>query len=190
MDASSLKDTDEALVQAALKDRQAFAPLVFRYESALDRYIWRLGVSVSEDRQDVLQDIFIKAYRNLASFDTSLKFSSWIYRIAHNEAVSWFRKRSVRPEGHLVSDSTDILNFVQSMELNPIEKYNSNETASSVRMALEQVPEKYRTVLLLRFMEQKDYEEISDILTIPVSTVGTLILRGKEKLREVLSATL
>ena len=60
----------------------------------------RLGIRNAEDREDTLQDIFIKIYKNLNGFDTNLSFSSWVYRIAHNEAISAYRKKNVRPEGH------------------------------------------------------------------------------------------
>lgn len=173
---------DEALIAPVLADASHYRLIVERYEAKLDRYIRRLGVRVQEDREDVLQNIFIKAYRNLNGFDTSLSFSSWLYRIAHNEAISWYRKENVRPEGHLVDDAETIFQFVQSAELQPsaatIERLNAHE----VHRALDTLPEKYRSVLILRFFEHKEYEDISDILKIPVGTVGTLLHRGKTRL--------
>ncbi len=186
--ADTQTQSDESLVGQALADRQAFAFLVERYEAPLGRYFYRLGVGDPEDRQDLLQDTFIKAYRNLASFDTSLKFSSWLYRIAHNETVSWFRKRSIRPEGHAIADADEVLRFVEGLELGPAEQFKITEDQTAVTKALTELPERYRTVLILRFMEHKEYEEISDILTIPVATVGTLIHRGKAALKKILIA--
>jgi len=107
MDYSELSDNE--IVEKTLSEKEAFRVLVERYELPLDRYLIRLGIRNKEDRVDLLQDIFIKIYRNLNGFDMDLSFSSWAYRIAHNEAVSWFRKRSVRPEGHMVNDGEELL---------------------------------------------------------------------------------
>lgn len=179
--------SDEALIAHILGDATQYALIVTRYEAKLDRYIRRLGVRVQEDREDVLQNIFIKAYRNLNGFDTRLSFSSWLYRIAHNEAISWYRKENVRPEGHLVDDADTILQFVQSAELQTqtaaVERINAHE----MHRALGTLPEKYRAVLILRFFEHKEYEDISDILQIPVGTVGTLLHRGKRRLADAIN---
>lgn len=176
--------TDEAVVQATLRDKNQFAVLVVRYEAKLDRYVRRLGVVSPEDRQDVLQNIFIKTYRNLNDFDQSLSFSSWIYRIAHNEAMSWHRRENVRPTGHLVADSDEVLPLIVSEELDPETAAILNGDMRRVENALHQVSTKYREPLILRFFEHKEYEEISDILRIPIGTVGTLIYRGKKELKK------
>ncbi|MGH7175522.1 MAG: sigma factor, partial [Minisyncoccia bacterium] len=79
--------SDEEVARRALAQKEEFALLIRRYEAKLARYLERLGVGSREDREDILQNAFIKAYRNLASFDPELQFSSWMYRIAHNEAM-------------------------------------------------------------------------------------------------------
>ena len=179
--------SDAEVVELALREQAFFAYIIDRYEAKLDRYIRRLGVRDEEDRVDVLQDIFIKVYRNLNGFDTSLPFSSWIYRIAHNEAVSWYRKRNVRPEGHLVIDSDDVLNFISAKQDTSEEIFDKSINAEQLSVALGKIDEKYRAVLLLRYFEHKDYNEISDILQIPTGSVGTLLHRGKQALRDVLN---
>jgi RNA polymerase sigma-70 factor (ECF subfamily) len=157
-----------------------------RYEAPLDRYLRRLGVRRPEDREDVLQEIFIKAYRNLNGFDRGLKFSSWLYRIAHNEAISWYRKQSVRPEGHVVDESDTILQFLQAAELRSDQLAAERLNAELLNTALNELPQKYQDVITLRYFEHKDYDEISDILQVPVGTVGTLLHRGKAKLASIL----
>jgi RNA polymerase sigma-70 factor (ECF subfamily) len=134
-----------------------------------------------------LQEIFIKAYRNLNSFDTSLSFSSWIYRIAHNEAISFYRKKNVRPEGHLVGDGDEVLSFISSSLDTADVKFDQGINAEEVNKALGLIDEKYREPLILRFFEHKEYDEISDILQIPIGSVGTLIHRGKKQLATVLN---
>jgi RNA polymerase sigma-70 factor (ECF subfamily) len=179
--------TDEAVVVAALADKEQFGVLMDRYEAKLRRYIARLGIRNPDDQLDVLQDIFIKVYRNLNGFDQKLKFSSWIYRIAHNEAISAYRKKNVRPEGHLIADSEELLSFaagnLDSAEL----QFDHTINAEVLQQALLKLDKKYEAVLILRFFEHKDYDEISDILQIPIGSVGTLIHRGKKQLATVIN---
>lgn len=179
--------TDAEVVLAALADKEQFGVLMDRYEAKLRRYIARLGVRHPEDQSDVLQEIFIKVYRNLNGFDQHLKFSSWIYRIAHNEAISWYRKKNVRPEGHLIADSEELLSFasgnLDSAEL----QFDETINADVLHYALQKLDRKYAEVLILRFFEHKEYDEISDILQIPIGSVGTLIHRGKKQLATVIN---
>ena len=159
---------------------------MLRYEDKLSRYIRRLGIRNEDDQADVLQNIFIKVYKNLYGFDTALSFSSWIYRIAHNEAISFYRKKRVRPEGHLVDAQDEILGLLASTEENAEKVFDRTINAEEVDRAFAHIDQKYRDALILRFFEHKEYEEISDILKIPPGTVGTLIHRGKKELKEAL----
>lgn len=178
--------TDEEIVTMALRDQAFFGHIIERYEEKLGRYIMRLGVRVSEDKEDVLQEIFVKVYKNLNGFDTGLSFSSWIYRIAHNEAISWYRKRVVRPEGHLIDDGDTVISYIGSSENDTESLFDQEINAKSLNQALSVLDEKYRSVLILRYFEHKEYEEISDILKIPIGSVGTLVHRGKKRLRELI----
>lgn len=183
----SLPPSDQEVVRMTLKDPNQYGLLMERYEAKLKRYISRLGVRNPDDQLDVLQEIFIKAYRNLNGFDTSLSFSSWIYRIAHNEAISFYRKKNVRPEGHLVGDGDEILGFLASSQEGEEVKFDKVINAEEVNKALAQIDEKYREPIILRFFEHKEYDEISDILEIPIGSVGTLLHRGKKQLADVLN---
>ena len=184
----SLVVTDAEIVARTLGDTSAFALLVERYEAKLLRYIRRLGVRNSEDGEDVLQDIFIKVYKNLNAFDSSLSFSSWIYRIAHNEAISFYRKQSVRPEGHQIADSEDVLMWLPEADTTSAERlFDTTVNAEALRAALGTLDTKYRDAIILRYFEHKEYDEISDILKIPIGSVGTLIHRGKKQLAEAIS---
>jgi RNA polymerase sigma-70 factor (ECF subfamily) len=182
-----LPPSDEELVRKTLENKSFFGELVDRYQTKLTRYIARLGVRDPEDQLDVLQEIFIKTYRNLNDFDISLQFSSWIYRIAHNEAISWYRKKNVRPEGHLIGESEEVLSFLSSKEEGADVSFDKGVNAKTVNEALLEIDDKYREVIILRFFEHKEYEEISDILQIPIGSVGTLLHRGKKQLAAVLN---
>ena len=148
-------------------------------EEKLLRYLRRIMPGLGEDAYDVLQEVFIKTYVNVKGFDTTLSFSSWIYRIAHNEAVNWLRKKKVRPLTTELGED-DFQTFAESLEVS----HGTHEqalTKDAVMRTLSQMPEKYYTVLVLHFLEGKSYEEISDILTTPSGTVATLIHRAKKQ---------
>lgn len=179
---------DNELVALALRERAFFGNLVERYETKLERYIMRLGVRDVDDRADVLQEIFIKVYRNLNSFDQSLSFSSWIYRIAHNEAISWYRRQKARPEGYLVAEGDEIVKLISDEEAGAEENFDKQIDKNLLLKALEKIDDKYRDVLVLRYFEGLEYEDIADVLKVPTGTVGTYVHRGKKQLREVLSA--
>lgn len=179
----SLSDID--LVAVVLSDKNAFSAIIFRYEAPLRRYIRRLGVRDSQDIEDLLQNIFIKVYRYLKSFDKSFSFSSWIYRIAHNETYDFFRAKKRRPEAPLDEDSEHFFTSLQSESLSQEDKFDISLDVSKLNKALETLDRKYRDVLLLRYTEDKDYRQISDILQIPEGSVATLIHRGKKELKKV-----
>lgn len=176
------KKTDEELAKLSLSDSAFLGILLGRYESRLLAYIRRLGVRKPEDAEDVLQEAFIKIYRNLADFDSAMKFSSWAYRIARNESVSRFRRERARP-ARLFSDvGLDTIEQVAD-NLNLEKEVDARLRGEKVRAALRSLPMKYQEALELYCVEQKSYEEISDILRKPVGTVGTLIKRAKKLLR-------
>lgn len=183
----NLPASDEELVKKTLEDKVYFGDLVERYQAKLSRYIARLGVHDPEDQSDVLQDVFLKVYKNLNAFDEKMKFSSWIYRISHNEAISWYRKKNVRPEGHLIADSEELISFLSTKADSADVEFDKNVNIEVLNEALMRINEKYREVLILRFFEHKEYEEISDILKIPVGSVGTLLHRGKKQLENALN---
>jgi RNA polymerase sigma-70 factor (ECF subfamily) len=151
-----------------------------RYEIKLLRYIERISKFSRQDAEDVLQEVFIKTYYNLNGFDKELKFSSWIYRIAHNQAVSAIRKKAVRPTIHL--EVGDLERFGDVFDM--VKDIDNSLDRKMIDLALSHLDEKYREVLILRFLDEKDYVEIADILKKPVSTIGNLILRGKKLFKE------
>jgi RNA polymerase sigma-70 factor, ECF subfamily len=174
--------SDQDLVTKTIKNKQAFAAIVHRYEAPLLRYLFRLGCKDAAAAQDLLQEIFIKTFVHLYDYDHSLQFSSWIYRIAHNEIVSYFRKERIRPS--VLTRGEDYFlfeNIVDDAAL--IEQKNQGYAAPEIAKAVGQLEPKYRDVIILKFFEEKSYEEISDIMQIPQGTVATLISRAKKKIK-------
>lgn len=180
--------SDEALVQEALASPDKYGELIDRYETKLHRYIKRLTSLEDETVDEILQMVFIKAYRNLAWFDTSLRFGSWIYRIAHNESIDTARKNK---HTHLSldledSDTGSLLDILASDHDTSAEShtYDSREALQEI---FAQLSDKYREVLILHYLEGKSYEEISDILRKPQGTIATLINRAKKQFRDLAS---
>ncbi|HPN54669.1 MAG TPA: RNA polymerase sigma factor [Candidatus Moranbacteria bacterium] len=181
------KTTDEELVAKTLKNPDAYALIVERYEEKLLRYIMRILAGTKEDAEDILQDVFLSAYKNLNDFDQDLKFSSWIYRIAHNKVVSHFRKVTARPKTMTYEGDSQLLNILASEE-DIAKSMEKRHDAARVRDIIDNLDEKYREVLVLKFLEEKDYKEISDILEKPMGTVATLINRAKKQFKEKVEA--
>ena len=176
--------TDEALLRKSQEDHDSFYVLMKRYEARLTAYIRRMTRLSREDAEDVLQEVYLKVYKHQKGFDSRLKFSSWIYRITHNEVISMVRKHNVRSGTVSVDDTTDdvgaMLNLLADT-MDTQEIYITEETRKKVRNVLFRLPEKYREVLVLRYFEDKSYGEIGDILKLPQGTVATLLNRAKKK---------
>lgn len=178
--------SDNELIKLSLKSPQAYREIVKRYQKKLFIYLYHL-VGNKEETEDLLQNVFVKVYNHINSFDARRKFSSWIYRIAHNEAVNFLKKRSKK---RFVSWE-DIVSSKDKLELSrhivsPLDTWVDGELKREAEKALDRLPEKYREVLVLRYFLDKSYEEISEILGKPVNTVGTLLNRAKKKLLKVI----
>jgi RNA polymerase sigma-70 factor (ECF subfamily) len=173
-------ETDESLVLKVLKeDKNTYIEIVKRYEEKLSRYIKRFIWDI-DDATDVLQNVFIKAYQNLNSFDDSLKFNSWIYRIAHNESVNYLKKNKKIGISFIDIDFVAPTLFAKEKS---DEYVLDKEKKLEIEKVLEKLDVKYREIIVLNFFEDMSYDEISDILKIPISTVGTRVRRAKEKIK-------
>ena len=176
--------SDEEIVKKSLADIDFFSCLYDRYESGLLRYIRRMAGVNNEEAKDILQEAFIKIWRNLNDFDQSLKLSRWIYRIVHNDAVSYWRKKKSFGKDRQVKLNKELFeNIPGDIEAN--EDYRQLDMLT--HKVLDLLPLKYKTVLVLKFMENLSYEEISDVLRIPEGTVATRINRAKKKFTEISS---
>ena len=185
MEKEELSDND-LIKLIRQEDSERYAEIIERYQGKLFAYLYRL-VGTRDEAEDLLQDVFIKAYRNLQSYDAERKFSSWIYRIAHNEAVNHIKRRSLKrfipwEDVTATKDKLEMSSVEEDAQVNWIRK----ETSQEVDQAINRLPFKYKQVLVLRYYSDKSYEEISVILGRPVNTVGTLINRAKKKLLEEL----
>ena len=179
--------TDSQLVEIVRNsDQERYGEIIERYQGKLFAYLYRL-IGSYDEAQDLLQNVFIKVYRNLQSYDVNRKFSSWIYRIAHNEAVNYIKRKSLKRfiPWEDIAATKDKLEMV-SLEERADKAWLKKEVKKEVNSAIDRLPFKYKQVLLLKYFSDNSYEEISEILGKPVNTVGTLISRAKKKLSEEL----
>lgn len=179
-------DTDERIasrVQAG--DTEAFGELIERYQAKLLRY-GRKFLFDAEDAEDVVQDVFIKAFRNIRSFDASRRFSPWIYRIAHNEFVNALKKRQASRTIFAFDIDTLFPHLTAPDTADSVTLERDLRTA--LERHLDKLDAKYREPLILYYLEGMDYKEISDILHIPVSTVGVRLARARASLKTAASA--
>jgi len=179
-----INKTDEQIVVLTLKNQDYYLCLMKRYEDKLLNYILKISNTSREDAEDILQEVFIKAYQNLNDFDLNFTFSNWIYSIARNTTISAFRKKKVRPQTVSWEDK-DLNNLLQST-LDIENTSHQKLIYKHILKIINQLPLKYKDVLILKFVEGKDYQEIGDILHKPMGTVGTLINRAKKSLKQEL----
>ncbi|MDE1925327.1 MAG: sigma-70 family RNA polymerase sigma factor [Patescibacteria group bacterium] len=173
--------SDEAL--AALvqgNNQEAFGVLMDRYQAKLLRY-GRRFLSHDEHIVDVVQDVFIKAYQNMQSFDATRKFSPWIYRIAHNAFVNEIRRKKRDP---LVYLDLDAVFAHPSYEMDPGGDEERAQMQSLINKGLDALTPAYREVIILYYLEEQSYQEIADILQVPVGTVGVRLRRAREALKK------
>jgi len=177
--------TDNEIVAIALNDADVFAVLVQRYEKKLFRYIFRISGFCRETIEDLLQEIFIKVYQNLNDFDDQFSFSSWIYRITHNVTVSHLRdgKKDMNVLSIEDEDSAKSLIELLPADVDLPKEFDRKNLSKELQKALMKIPDKYREVLVLFYIEGKSYKEISDILKRSINSVSVLINRAKMKLK-------
>lgn len=181
--------SDEEIIRRALIDKEVFALIIERYEAKLLRYLERLGVGLREDREDILQNAFVKAYKNLNNFDLTLTFSSWMYRIAHNETMSFFRAKRARPQVILGEEGGILVTELKDDDADASLAAEARISREELTKAFRKLPQAYQDVLTLRFFEDCSYAEMSDILEMPVGTISTLLHRAKRALRAALPTT-
>ncbi len=189
-DQNQLKKTDEELALAMQSgELAAFTELMRRYEEKITRYLGHLVGST--EAPDISQETFLKVYHNIQSFDATRKFSSWVYRIAHNAGVNWLRR-----DGQMkrLTFSFDTVWPASAEEERPIfepadtgptldSNYDQKEALARAEELINKLDIKYREVLYLRYWEDFSYEQISESLRIPIATVGVRLKRAKEHLR-------
>ena len=184
----------DALINKRIKevlkgDQNAFAEIVELFQDKLYRICYRM-LGNKHEAEDIAQEAFVRAFINIHTFDTNRKFSTWLYRIGTNLCIDRIRKK--KPDYYLDAEvaGTEGLNMysqIASKDELPEQEVLKMEMQDRVQYEISRLPDKYRAVIVLKYMEDLPLQEISDILEMPLGTVKTRIHRGREALRKQLS---
>jgi RNA polymerase sigma-70 factor, ECF subfamily len=183
----------ETIVKKRIKqtlkgDQNAFGEIVELYKDKVFQLSYRM-LGNRHEAEDIAQEAFLRAYVNIHRFNIDLKFSTWLYRIATNLCIDRIRKK--KPDYYLDAEvaGTDGLTMYSQIPSNaslPEDDVESLELQDSIQKEISKLPEKYRAVIVLKYIEELSLNEISEILDLPLGTVKTRIHRGREALRKQL----
>jgi len=185
--------TDQELVRLCLKGQERAAhELVSRYQRPVFSFIFRM-VRDRELAEDLAQDTFVRAFDRLAQYDPGYKFSSWLFKVGHNLTVDHIRRRELdtvsihgAPDA-VTSDQQEATSVTLESEFErPDELLEARELGASIEEAIERLRPEYRTAILLRHVEGYSYDEISEVMEIPLGTVKTYIHRARAELQDML----
>lgn len=184
MNLTELSD-EEVVVLVQNGNKDAYGEILKRFEPKIKRYANRF-FREKEDIIDMVQDVFIKAYINLQSYNPQMRFNPWIYRIAHNEFVNKIAWKSIRKLVPI--DSDELIPLAISAPEDVMRDALQEDDKRVMEKYLSQLDDKYKTPIILFYYDDLSYEEISDILQIPPNTVGVRIKRGKDKLKVIIES--
>ena len=182
--------TDEQLVELAVTENpDAFGEIVKRWERKI--FALCFGMLAREDvAKDAAQETFIAAYRNLKNFRGESKVSSWLHRIAVNQCLTIKRRQKTRSESFLDDqENAEEQVFVAPLRLLPSQTIERNERLFLVRQAVESLPVDLRQVIVMKEFEEMTFQEISDVLELPLSTVKSRVYTALKQLRMKLERT-
>jgi RNA polymerase sigma-70 factor, ECF subfamily len=179
------KQNDEEIIEYVKANKECYALLVGRYEEKLTRYVKRISNVTKESIEDILQSVFLKTYVNLNSFDDRNKFSTWIYRITHNETVNYWRKNA-RGKISVSFDENEFLKNTIADTRDMEKEISKKLDGIRVMEVVGKLQEPQREAIEMRYRGQLSYQEIAKKMGRPIGTIGTLINRGKKILQEEL----
>jgi RNA polymerase sigma-70 factor, ECF subfamily len=183
--------TDEQLVEASIKENpEAFGEIVRRWERKIFALCFGM-LSREEDARDATQETFISAYKNLANFRGDAKVSSWLHRIAVNQCLTKKRRNKVRAESYLEDETSNgnEASFATPAHLSPSRTTEQNERLQLVRQAVNALPEDLREVIVMKEFNEMTFQQISEILNVPLSTVKSRVYTALKQLRMKLERT-
>jgi RNA polymerase sigma-70 factor (ECF subfamily) len=177
--------TDRDLVATATTGVEgSFEELVRRYQRPISAYVYRM-VGDYEAALDLTQEIFIKVYGSLARYRSEFKFSTWIYKIAHNSAVDHLRRNAGRERSLSSGTEGDQYDLpIESSGLSPEQESERRERRLEIEAVVRSLPNAYRELILLRHSQDLTYEEIVEVTGLPLGTVKNRLFRAREMMRQ------
>lgn len=182
------RDDVELVRKAKAGDGKAYDELTLLYKDIVFKIVQRM-VHNRQEAEDLTQEAFIKAYNSITSFNEEYAFSTWLFKIATNNCIDFFRKRKLRT--HSMDETIrykddEIQQEYADPDPNVEKEIIASEKSRMIRKAIDELPEKYRIVIQLRHQEERSYEEIAEVLELPLGTVKARIFRAREMLNKSL----
>lgn len=176
---------DGELVASAIAGREAcFEELVRRYQRPIAAYVYRM-VGNYDAALDLTQEVFIKVYNSLTRYRSEFKFSTWIYKIAHNAAIDHLRRHAVREQALTNGFDTERREVsLESRRMTPEQESERNERRSEIESVVQLLPAPYRDLILLRHSQDLSYDEIAEVTGLPLGTVKNRLFRAREAMRD------
>jgi len=182
-----MKELDQSEVNLILRalegDESAYGSLLNSYKPRIFSYVYRT-IRNYHDAEDITLNTFVKCFKSLPSFDRTKTFSTWIYTIAHNTALDFLRKNKKEYE-HVDDREIETLEIADTKSDEPHQEYDKQEKLRKIEQALLKLAPIDRGIVILFHKEEKSYEEISEILKIPQTTIKTRLHRARLKLKEL-----
>ncbi len=178
--------TDGELIVNAIGGREDnFEELVRRYQRPITGYVFRM-LNNYDASLDVTQEVFIKVYNSLEKYSAEYKFSTWLYRIAHNAAIDWMRRNSVNQQSLETENADGSYQLqIESPQPNPEQMRERSEWRAEIESVVKCLPPVYRELILLRHTQDLSYDEIAEVTNLPLGTVKNRLFRAREMMREI-----
>src|SRR5256884_2000831 len=178
---------DGELVKTAIAGREtSFEELVRRYQRPIAAYVYRM-VGDYDSALDLTQEVFIKVYNSLARYRSEFKFSTWIYKIAHNAAIDHLRRHAVRGQALVAGEDCERREVaLKSLRLTPEQESEKKERCSEIEAVVQTLPAGYRELIVLRHSHDLSYDEIAEVTGLPLGTVKNRLFRAREAMRDLL----
>src|SRR6476646_4180467 len=177
--------SDRELVAIAVNGIDgSFEELVRRYQRPISAYVYRM-IGDYESALDLTQEIFIKVYNSLRRYRSEFKFSTWIYKIAHNSAVDHLRRTATREQSLISGTESETFELpIESSRLSPEQKSERKERRGEIESVIRTLPGNYRELIILRHSQDLTYEEIVEVTGLPLGTVKNRLFRAREMMRQ------
>ena len=178
--------TDGELIINAIGGREDnFEELVRRYQRPITGYVYRM-LNNYDASLDVTQEVFIKVYNSLERYSSEYKFSTWLYRIAHNAAIDWMRRNSVNQQSIEAENADGTYQLqIESLQPNPEQMRERSEWRTEIETVIKCLPPVYRELIVLRHTQDLSYDEIAEVTNLPLGTVKNRLFRAREMMREM-----
>jgi RNA polymerase sigma-70 factor (ECF subfamily) len=180
------KLSDIELIAKAIGGREdGFEELVRRYQRPITNYVFRM-LNDYDSSLDVTQEVFIKVYNSLEKYSSEYKFSTWLYRIAHNAAIDHIRRRSNNEQSLETENSDGAYQLqIESPQPTPEQDRERSEWRTEIESVVKCLPSVYRELILLRHAQDLSYDEIAEVTNLPLGTVKNRLFRAREMMREI-----